>query len=182
MYFNLELISKIEGHVLIMISLGLIGIRYFFHDQKIHSTKYSFIHILFLMVFSIFAIEFIIVMIAFYFYNDLIDVAVLSPTFITNYIFIPKLIFYSSLCYFIYWVLKYFQNLNDDRSKSEFDQFDNNTLLLNFIKSEQFKPEYLSKEILFRNIVIWKGYPTGSDDAERDIIIGEYTIRKPLHV
>ena len=113
MNLNFELISKVEGHVLIILSLGLLGIRYFFHDYKNHKEKYNFLHIFLLMLFTIFALELLVVMIGFFLYYDIVDIELLSKKHLILYIYIPRLIFYSVLCYFLYWILKLFQKMNN---------------------------------------------------------------------
>lgn len=144
-----ETITKVEGHVLILISFGLLGIRFFFHDYDSHIKTYHFSHIFILMIFTIFALELLIVMIGFFLYHGIIDFPILSETQMKYYVYYPRFIFYISLCYFVYWILKLFQKRNSHSLKE--------TSLRKLIKHPEFEIEYLNMFIYLHNELIWIG-------------------------
>jgi len=92
---------------------GLIGIRFYFSDFLRSNEKYKQGHIIFLMCFSVFIAEILAIILGIYLYWDYFSFTYLSPELITSVILIPRIIFYSVLCYFIYWVLKMLQSAHE---------------------------------------------------------------------
>lgn len=106
-----DYVVRIEGWSLILLSTGLLGIRFYFSDFLKNNEKYRQSHIVFLMCFSVFIAEILMILYGFYIfvYHDAAGFVELLPDYVLYFMAVPKIIFYATLCYFIFWVLKMIQ-------------------------------------------------------------------------
>ena len=102
-----------------VISAGLIGIRVYFSDFLKTKSNYHAYQIVIIMSITVFATEFIAILFLALFSLDLFEVTVLTKTYIKYIILFPKLIFYSVLCYFLFWIIRLLQ-----RSQAFFNAYE----------------------------------------------------------
>jgi hypothetical protein len=99
----------LESFLLIALGLGMLGARFYFNDFMNSEKVYSFWQVLFVMIFTVFLSEFLIILSGYFFIaENLIDAQIEVNTLKYRILF-PHIFFYSSLCYFLYWVFKIFQ-------------------------------------------------------------------------
>lgn len=155
-----------EAYILILLALGLLGARFYFSSFMRQDEKYKFSHILFLMLFTVFSAELILVFIGLYFYSEPFAYIQLDANEISYWILLPHFVFFSAFCYFLYWLFKLFQNkqnyylqFKEDYEKSilkieeRFDKIQDNPLKQNLIfllSYENFHLDYL-KELIFKD-------------------------------
>lgn len=105
----MEILLQYESWGLIILTTGMLGIRYYFSDFLKSEEPYNSNHILYLMCFSVFVSVSIIAVFVVYYSWNVVEPMTLTGEFVELVILIPRILFYSVACYFIYWVLKIFQ-------------------------------------------------------------------------
>ena len=102
-------LQTIESYGLLILSCGLMLIRYYLSDFLNHDGKYATKDIIFLMFPSSYMAITLAMFYSFSYYHGYVTDLTLTETEVTYLLIIPKTIFYCTLFYFTYWLLKMIQ-------------------------------------------------------------------------
>lgn len=108
--YGSETFLIVDCFLLITLTLGLLGFRFFFNDFMSHEKPYKNVHIIWLMIFSVFTAEVLLVLYVFNFLSDSFQLVPIDPLYTKYMIVFPRIIFFGVLSYFIYWIFKMFQS------------------------------------------------------------------------
>ena len=108
--YGSDLFLIVDCFFLLVLSLGILGLRFFFSDFMSTDKPYANSHIVWLMIFTLFTAEVLLVLYTYNFFSDSFQLVPIDPLYSKYMIVFPRIIFFATLCYFIYWIFKMFQS------------------------------------------------------------------------